>query len=339
MSVEIDTSIDALAEALTAAGVEPPRAPSEPPDLDAIDAAIAPMSLPRPLRRFWERVDPRSLRVWAYPHPADPGFALDTWKQHRDEFPGMVPRPLFLVGYESWACLSVELDNPFAAGGAVFEWRLDGTDFYLRYHELGGWLDRMTALLVAGEFERRDGPVGEVLVLRDPHAALSMNALPAPPPPNPVHGDVTCYERALLKWPLHWQRLSGIEPEDIEPRGATHTVAELLASDPSEPLQATVAARVIDLAGLGSGTYVRVSDGTGVMAISCPTAVTSLGPVMREEFEFDVTVPVGERQRPRDPDGLEPLADPVEDLSQRFMARYGGPATAVAIAVRPRTTS
>jgi hypothetical protein len=333
--LSIDASIDALAEALTTAGVEAPRAPAEPPDVDAIDVAIAPMSLPEQVRRFWERVDPWSLRVQAYPHPTDPGFALNTWRQHRDEFPGMAPRALFLVGYESWACMSVELDSDFGPGGSLFEWRLEDGGFHLRYHELSGWLDRMTELVVAGEFERREGANGPVLHLLDPHTALPMNALPAPPPPNTVHGEVTAYEREPLRWPAHWQRLSGIEPDDVKPRGATHTIAELLASDAAQPLQATVAGRVVDLGGFGDVVRVRVSDGTGVMAIACPVAVTALGPAMRNEYEFDVIVPVGERHVPPDLDALEPREDPVEDISQRLMARYGGPATAVATAVRP----
>jgi hypothetical protein len=212
--VGIDASIDALADAHRAAGVDPPGAPSDLSDLDAVDAAIAPISLPGQVRRFWERVDPGSLRVWAYPHPTTVALCARPWKQHRDEFAGMVPQALFLVGYESWACISVELDSPLGSGGAMFEWRIDGRGFYLRYHDLGGWLDRITELVVAGEFERRDGTTGPVLVLRDPQTSLPMNALPGPSTPSPIHGRVRSYERDPLMWALHWQRLSGIELED-----------------------------------------------------------------------------------------------------------------------------
>ena len=331
----IDASIDALADALEAGGVERPAPPPEPFDLDAIDAELAPMSLPAHVRRFWERIDPRRLRLWAYPQPVTPDFALGSWKENRDEFPGSAPLALLMVGYESHQCMSVELDSPFGSGGALFEWNLVDVGFHLRYRELSDWLDRMTKLLAAGEFERREGGAGPVLWLRDPHTMVPMSELPAPPTPNPVHGEVTYYERRPLEWPLHWQRLSGIEPEDVEPRGATHTVAELLASDPSQPLEATIAALVVDLGSFGSGTFVRVSDDTGVMTIGCPLAITTLGPGMRQEYEFDVIVPAGERQTPPDPDALAPLADPVKDISQRLMARYGGPPTAVATAVRP----
>jgi hypothetical protein len=333
--VGIDASIDALTGALAGAGVESPRPPADPPDLDAIDETIAPMSLPAQVRRFWQRVDPRSLCVWAYPAPIDPGLALDTWKQHRDEFPAIAPRALFLVGYASWACMSVELDSPHSSGGSLFEWRLEDGDFYLRYHDLSGWLDWITELLLAGEFERREGGTGEMLLLTDPHASLPRNALPAPASSSPVHGDITAYERAPLRWPAHWQRLSGIDPEDVVPRGATHTISELLTSDPTLALEATIAARVEDLGGFGDVTRVRVSDGTGTISINCPVAVTMLKPGMRQHYEFDVVVPPGERQRPPDLDAIEPADDPVEDISQRLMARYGGPPTAVARAIRP----
>jgi hypothetical protein len=320
--VGIDASIDALTEALEANGVVGPRPPSDPPDLDAIDRALAPMSLPAQVRRFWERVDPASIRVWAHPFPVGPDFALESWKREGEEFPGMVPRALFLVGYESWACMSVELRSRFGPGGSLFEWRLDGGGFRLSYHELSDWLDRMTNLLLYGDCDRREGANGEMLFPRDPQVSLPL-------------ADATSFDREPLAWPPHWQRLSGIEPGDVRPRGATHTIAELLGSDPSQPLHATVSALVVDLAGSAELTRVRVSDGTGVMAINCPSAITALGPGMRRKFEFDVVVPPGTRRLPPDPDALEALADPVADISQRLMARYGGPATAVATAIRP----
>jgi hypothetical protein len=334
-TVGIDAAIDALAHALTANGVEGPRPPAEPYDLDAIDAELAPMSLPAQVRRFWERVDPASLRVWPYPEPIPPSNALEAWMGRRDEFPGLAPLALFDVGYASHQCMSVELDSPFGCGGTLFEWNLVDVPFYVRYNDLAGWLDRITELLIGEQFDRREGPNGAVLVLTDPDAATPMTELPGPTSPNPVHGQITRYERDPLQWPLRWQRLSGIEPEDLKPRGATHTVAELLASDPARPLEATIAARVIDLGGSSDITRVRVSDGTGVMAINCPTAVTALGPSMSQEFEFDLIVPAGKRHVPPDPETLEELDDPVKNISQRLMARYGGPATAVAMAIRP----
>jgi hypothetical protein len=291
----IDDSIDALADVLAQAGVDPPTPPAEPPDFDAIAAEIAPMSLPDDVRVWWERVDPWSVRAWAYPELTRWQFALETWIQHRDEFPEIAPRSLFLVGYTSWACMSVELDSPLNEGGALFDWRLEDGGYHLRYHDLSGWLDRITSLVSAGRFERRDGPeAGPRLLLKDPHAALAMSQLPGPGTPNLVHGDVTTYARHPLTWPLHWRELSGIPPEVVKPRGASHTVAEVFARNPEREFEATVRGRVTSASGSGSTWYVRVADGTGSLRVTCPAPATVLGPVMGREFEFVVVVLGGE---------------------------------------------
>jgi hypothetical protein len=333
--MEIDVSIDALCDALARAGVGAPHEGADAAHLDRIDAAIAPLRLPLQLRRFWERVDPATLRVWAFPQPVGAEFALDSWIEQREEFPGMAPAALFLVGYESWNCMSVELVSPLGEGGSLFEWRLEDGGFYLRYHQLSDWLDRITSLVLDGSFERRVGAAGPVLHLQDPVAGLALAAPRGKLPPHPVYGDATSIPREVRRWPVHWQRLSGIDPGDIRPRGATHSIAEVLASDSADPLEATIAGRVEDLAAWEGVTRVRVSDGTGVLAINCSAAVTALGPACGEEFEFDVIVPSGERREPTGLSGMLPTDDPVREVSQRLMARYGGPAGAIATAVRP----
>jgi hypothetical protein len=52
------------------------------------------------------------------------------------------------------------------------------------------------------------------------------------------------------------------------------------------------------MVGDSEATGVRITDGTGRIAIVCPAAVTALGPVMHREFEFDVSVPPGPRHTP-----------------------------------------
>jgi hypothetical protein len=143
----------------------------------------------------------------------------------------------------------------------AFEWNLVDGPYHLRYHDLSGWLDRMRELLEAGRFERHEGGAGPVLRLLDPDTSLPMSELPAPTGHNPVHGDVTRYQRHPLQWPPHWRRLSGISPEEVSPRGASHSISELAAADPSKP---------------------------------CPGSVTTLGPVMGGTFEFDVVAAGGE---------------------------------------------
>jgi hypothetical protein len=251
------------------------------------------MSLPAQVRRFWERVDPASLQVWAYPEPVPPGFAIDSWRQRRDETPGVAPRALLEVGYASQQCMSVELDSPLGSGGTLFEWYIVDGPFYLRHHDLSGWLDRMTELLEAGRFERHEGGAGPMLRLLDPDTSLPMSEQPR-------------YERQPLLWPLHWRRLSGIAPEEVRPRGTRDTIAELLARDASRAVEATVAGRVVALGGSGSTLHARVSDGSGSLDITCPGAVTTLGPVMGRRFEFDVVAVEGEATAT----AIRPLEDP-----------------------------
>lgn len=93
--MEIDNTIDILLDTLALAGVDPPR-PSDPAVLEEIAAAIKPLYLPADLRRFWERVDPDTLRVAVYPAFCAPRFALESWRSARREFPEQ-PVILFLV--------------------------------------------------------------------------------------------------------------------------------------------------------------------------------------------------------------------------------------------------
>lgn len=75
------------------------------------------------------------------------------------------------------------------------------------------------------------------------------------------YGDVTYIERDILEWPERWQRIAGLTPESVALQGRTHTIAELMATDPAQPVEATVLARVVSLAGDSKGSTVRVTTG------------------------------------------------------------------------------
>jgi len=330
----IDRSIDALIAALEAADVEPPRAPADLEVLEQIATAIAPLRLPADLRRFWERIAPATLRAEVFPPFCDPRFALQSWQSARQQFPGQ-PAILFLVGYENWSCMSIELDGVDSEGGTLFQWGLEDGDFYLGHRRLGDWLVRIADLIGAGSYQRRTGQRGASLEIVDEWSETPAAALRAGGSRHPIYGEATAVPREPINWPAHWQRAAGIEPSDIPERGASLTIAELLASDPASELRATIAGRVLTLAG-GADVCVRVSDGTETITVLCPAPVTALGPVVGESFEFDVVVPPGARHRssevkvdPRDPD------DPVAVLVASLESRSGGPIGATARAVRP----
>ena len=63
----VDEALDGLRRTLRSAGFPVPTRPSELRDLEELEAEIAPMRIPADVRRFWERVDARTLRVEPYP--------------------------------------------------------------------------------------------------------------------------------------------------------------------------------------------------------------------------------------------------------------------------------
>jgi hypothetical protein len=154
-----------------------------------------------------------------------------------------------------------------------------------------------------------------------------------------VHGDALHIGADILDWPEHWQRASGVRPENLRLRGATHTVSDVVSSPPGAELRATIAARVANLAFGGGWTHVRVDDGTGALNVACPDETTLLGPGVDGWFEFDIVVAPGVRQVPVDPDAAAAgIEDDVERIAAVLMARDGGPAGAIAEAIRRMPT-
>jgi hypothetical protein len=209
--VTYEASLVELIGAITELGLEPPSPPADPAAVDAIAEAIAPMRLPEDVRTFWRDIDPWTLKVRPFPMLARPGFCLDAWRQDRKEFPDERPSSLFLLGYESWNCMSVELDTPSVSGGALFQWRLDATSFYLSFHSFRGWLERMTTLLSQGSFERRAAPSGEFLLLHDARE-LSLATPRVELPAHPRYGDLREIPANKTAWPEHWRQASGFAP-------------------------------------------------------------------------------------------------------------------------------
>jgi hypothetical protein len=341
LGVDLERALDQLGGALTVAGIPLWRAPESVDDLVDLEAAITPMRLPEDVRRFWMRVDARTLRVQPYPMMTSPEAALLFWRQARDEFRDMQPLALVDVGYESHFCMSVELDVGHIRGGALFEWCVsDPSGFTRRFNGIADWLAYIAELVSRGLYQRLDAKHGAVWVVPGYENAHAEQALRSTPDPHPVHGPALHVGGDILDWPKHWQRANGLRDEHLRLRGATHTIAQVLASPPAVQLRATIAARVIDYAGGGSWARVRVDDGTGTLNVYCPPGTTLVGPRNGEWNEFDIVVAPGLRHIPADPhtagSGIE---DDVERVTAVLMARYGGPAGATAEAVRPMSAS
>ena len=314
--VDIDSLVLALGDALVDAGLERPRPPRDDAWLARAGATLAPLRLPAELERFWRLVDPATLQLDVFPRFASPESALDSWTQMREEFPYSEPHTLLLVGLDSWNCMWIELDDGEHHGGVLFDGRLDAETFFRRFNRLADWLARIVELIGDGASERIDNDFRSYLRVEDPRDELAL-AAPRDVPPHPFYGERIEVDRNAFFWPAHWQRASGIDPA---PRGATHTIADVLAADPAAELRATIAGRISKLGGSHLVSRARVSDGTGEIDVRCPWESTPFGLDVTERFELDITVPAGD------------AADRIEDVLD---ARYGGPARGVATAIRP----
>ena len=335
--MDLDEALEVLRRALMAADMPLWSSPESVDDLVALEAEIAPLRLPEDLRRFWEQVDARTLRVQPFPMVTTPEGALMMWRMSRDEFREMQPLALLDVGYESHVCMSVELEVETIPGGAVFEWAVDDpTGFTRCFDSLAGWLAHIADLVGRGLHLRLDTPRGPEWLIPGPDHQIAGRALRPAPGVHPIHGSALHISGDILQWPEHWRRANGLRDEDLQLRGATHTIAQVLASSPANELRATIAGRVIDYAGGSSWARVRVDDGTGTLNVDCPAGATPAGPRNGEWNEFDIVVAPGVRQIPADPGtagvGIE---DAQERLAAVLIARYGGPAGATAEAVRP----
>ncbi len=138
---------------------------------------------------------------------------------------------------------------------------------------------------------------GPVLLVPDPDKWEAEEAMRPTPANHPVHGSRLAIGGDVPDWPEHWQRANGVDPDDLHPHGATHTVAEVLDSPPEKEIHATIAARVLGWSSGGSPIRVWVDDGTGRLTINVPGPTPVLGPAHGEWNEFDIILPAGSGAR------------------------------------------
>jgi hypothetical protein len=208
--VYIDAAIDGFLAALRRAGAPASVAPPNLSALHELEATIAPLRVPRAVQRFWQRIEPERLGVHTYPRLRGPELALRSWLKSRDELVAAEPTALLQIAYESHQCMSVELDQPGVAGGALFEWNVVDGDFERRFNGLETWLTYLSELLDAGRYSAEEAlPRGRVVVVPgvddwelEPSWRPSL-------PSHPLDGLATHVGRDILEWPEHWRRLTG----------------------------------------------------------------------------------------------------------------------------------
>ena len=343
----IDVSVARLAAAYLAAGLAPVR-PPEGVDavLEEIRAEILPLRMPAELERFWRLVDPNSITLAPYPHPTTAAFALQTWRMHRDEAPGMTPRALFPFAYESHGFLFVELADGLGHGDVVIEWCYAGSPFFVRFPKLSAYVDLLAEMIERGELAHHEGDAHPWTEFdpADRWRGEQLDRLEALGPlPGP--GLIREIDEDVRAWPEHWLLSNELTVEARTPRGATTTVAALLRTAAGgEAPSGTIRAAVARLVGSSEGRRIEVDDGTGVLDIWCPIGVCAYGPVIGREFEFDVVLrpapPAapdwGPEHREIQHQALGQNLEGAQDAIVRLYAKaFQTPAAAEATGVRP----
>lgn len=283
---DIDPAIDRLDEALRAAGLAGLEPPNEMAAVAEVAEAVAPYAVPSELRRFWERVDAERIPVYTFPMVRGPGTALDLLGGLRElgAVPSVPPPLLLPVDYASHCYGTIELGSEGNEGGTILEWGFD--DLPLVSRSLGDRIAVLAELLLEGSFERGDG----FLSLDHRAEQEKRRERLTASGPDPVYGDLHTIPSELESWPAHWLVASGIDLRDRIPRGATHTIAELVAAAESDPVTGRIHANVVRLVGIGTDVLVLVEDNTGCLDVSCPAGTSPWGPVHRRSFEFELTL-------------------------------------------------
>lgn len=91
-------------------------------------------------------------------------------------------------------------------------------------------------------------------------------------------------------WPREWLLPLGVTDESLALRGATHTIAELVAAAAGGPVTATIRGRVVSGSG-GAGYWnPLVDDGTARIVVACERRTVPISIGVGSDGEFDVVL-------------------------------------------------
>jgi hypothetical protein len=294
-AVDIDVALDRLIAAHERAGLDPigPAPAGVGEHLERIREQIAPLRLPEQVDRFWRRVDPNTIKVAPMPRPSDPKFSLDGWLMHCETRPLTYPRLLFPVFYESHMFLSVELEDGHGSGGPLLAWEYAGDGYRVAAASLADYIDLLAMWIEVREFsyvhhEGRSWPVfnheGDWKQMRDARVSIGgpLGSLGA----GPRH-----IRQDPKDWPAHWSAADCLDADTLRPRGATTTIADLLARaatgvEATGTIQVSIGRKTFS----DTGGRWEVSDGTGSLDLWCPPAAMTFPSGRYDAYEVDVVV-------------------------------------------------
>ena len=281
--------------------------------------AVEPLRLPAELLYFWTTWDVGSFEVLELldVHLNSPGHAVLT----RNHFIAMEFPQIFMpLGGRQYVEFALELDSPSVDGGRLFDLSSHAESYQVG-RGIADMFDLLTEALPEDRDNADDDEGGLFPVLG--RAADRIGRVE-------VH-----YDRGL--WPLHWLEAEGFDGEWLEPKGATHSIAEFEAErENGSVVRAVLQGTWCTRAGIGGNDMITLTDHSGSIELRVPTDIphAGLGPDRQCEIEVEST------GRPERPASLPPVTKPgvtsAEEWARRitFDAVKHDPSITV-LAVRP----
>lgn len=244
-----------------------------------MEDAVAPLNIPADLRTTWSRFQLSELLPFPGWIPAR--LALQF---RADIEAGHGSMALFQVAYEAHVELAVDLTAPAGVDSALWYVEIVGGAARRRYRSMAAFFGAAAAAIHSGILRWQDGyaqtdEVAWDLLVEDWNKRVRTD--------DGLGADEVDLNRPF-RWPGRWQRLAGLDPESARPRGPTHEIRMLLlATRPAD--RATVAGRVVGLAGGEDASRITLRDATGEMALWVPRETDPFWQAgMRAEVEIDV---------------------------------------------------
>lgn len=299
----VDAAIERLLRAYEAAGGKVEEFdPVAEADLDALRLSVAPLRLPTDIEALWRRFQVDGVPGIIDTHSLAPVEVAIGAQGHTFQ-----SRALLSIGGDGQTRCFLELDDARGAGGGAV-WTVDEFAPELREAapSVASLLDATAAAWERGVARLSPAhPFPWAVWDQDAWARLKAEMLPA----GRLAGS------RPRGWLPRWLAAERLTAADVEPRGATTTVAALLAAGEGWRTAETIRGRVSSLvSAIACGA--TIDDGTGRMAVYIPREA-DLFALLRFDHDIELDVrrfPAGTQvEPPFDADGFDGLAVFVRD--------------------------
>ena len=107
-------------------------------------------------------------------------------------------------------------------------------------------------------------------------------------PPTIADDEKRPIDSEINTWPKRWRQHQGHADDADALRGATHSVAKLVAARAHGLVEATLVGRIQNLAGSGKGTVARLTDDSGSVEVHIPASAPRFDTSLSDTYEVDV---------------------------------------------------